>query len=132
LDPILLDLLTNPTVLVLLNLVSFLIGLLIGNWLAINRDRRKERNDAAKAVRAILFEHRRVPSPYDRNPSAFDYDTLERLLPILKRRAFCKAIDRYDESRKAQKRDAVGQAFYVDDASVRASLEKLIRCTEWR
>lgn len=106
--------------------------MLLGNWLAIGRDRRKERNDAAKEVREILFGHRRGPSPYDRSPTAFQYDTLERLLPTLKRRGFRKAIDKYNESRKAQKRDPVGQASYIDDDSVKASLEQLISYTEWR
>jgi hypothetical protein len=102
--------LANP----LFSVASFLLGLLVGNRLAISRDRRKERNDAAQVVRAALMVNLDRPSPMDRSPGIVDLDLLEQRLPRWRRSGFRKAIAHYKESRARYKQDSAGGAYYDD------------------
>jgi hypothetical protein len=49
-------------------LVTGLIGLLIGNRMAIGRDRRKEFNSFIEPIRILLLRERERPTPYSTIP----------------------------------------------------------------
>jgi len=53
----------------LVSLLTFFLGLILGHWLAIVRDKRKEFNKAVTPVRNWLLRAKDSPNPSTRWPS---------------------------------------------------------------
>lgn len=116
---------------ILLSLLTFLIGVLVGNRMSIDRDKRKEFNEAAKPIRAWLLSEVTQPSPYRHHPNVVQIDTFVSYLPFWKRRGFRKAYKRQDCARQeALEKDSMGSVFYKDDSYIRESLNALLPYTE--
>lgn len=60
----------EPLTAIAISTITFLVGLIAGNWLAIGRDRRKEFNAAIGPLRAMLLKERDIPSPVSPRPDA--------------------------------------------------------------
>lgn len=91
----------DQTLFILLtNFISLLAGLLIGNWLAIGRDRRNEFNAIVDPIRAMLLKERADPTPYTPGINDIDADRLHSVLPIWHRRAFSQAWLSYCQNKK--------------------------------
>ena len=91
---------------VLFSALTFLLGLLLGNWLAIGREKRAEFNQAAVTVRAWLLREIAQPAPPSKHPSSIELDTLVSCLPWWRRRRFLSAYRRLVQ--------AQGDAFVQD------------------
>lgn len=113
----------------LLNLLTFFLGLLLGNWLAIGRDRRREFNEAVLPIRKWLLTDVDSPSPYTQWPSAIEIDTFTACLPAWKRSGFRKAIERHRAAHENQSRNESGSVRYADVDAVKAALRECMRYT---
>lgn len=119
--------------LVLLNLVMFLAGLLVGNRLAIGRDKRKEFNETAQPIRAWILREVEQPSPYTPRPNTVEIDAFISNLPFWKRSGFRRVDKRQKSARKdATEQGLAGCVFYKDDNHIKEGLNKLLRYTKRR
>ena len=118
---------------VLLHLVTFLVGLLVGNRMAIGRDKRKEFNEAAQPIRAWVLTEMEGPTPYSRRPNTIEIDAFVSYLPFWKRSGFREAYKREDCARQdAMEQDSCGGVSYKEDNHIKESLNILLRYTERR
>ena len=60
----------NP---LLMSALGFLIGLVLGHWLTLGRDRRKEFNEIATPIRSWLLDELNKPSPPPEVPGRADF-----------------------------------------------------------
>ena len=117
----------------LVSILTFLLGLLLGNWLAIGRDKRKEFNEAAAPIRGWLIKEKDEPNPYTAWPSAQEFDRFAQYLRPWEKAGFMQRLARYRSLHAAaQIQDAVGQVFYSNDSEIRGELNKLFKYTAAR
>lgn len=120
----------NP---VLISLLTFFLGLLLGHWLAIGRDKRKEFNDANFPIRSWLLEEKDGPACYSKWPSVVEFDRFMFLLPFWKRWLFKKHLDVYKELHQSNRiQDGFGSCSYSDDKEIKKVLNKLFGYTSNR
>lgn len=116
-----------------LSLLTFLMGLLLGNWLAVTRDRRKEFIEVAQRVRQNLLAERSKKSPYSSRMTEVDVDLLDRMFYWrLTRHRFRKAIARYQAAHQDTEQDASGQVHYRNPNMIVAAIDDILRFTEPR
>lgn len=114
----------------LFSLLTFLAGLLLGNRMAIGRDRRKEFNVVALSIRSWLIEEAKKPDPYSKRPSNIEIDIFTSYLPICKRKGFRKAYSQQEEERKRLvTTDNYGQTFYKDEKPIIMAVNKCLPYT---
>jgi hypothetical protein len=96
-----------------------LIGFLLGHYLAIGRDRRKELNELIKPVRIMLWFIRDYPFSNAMQPSNIDYRLIREKLPFWKRRGFDRAVKSFEQSKSAykDKRKPDGMGGFINEAS---------------
>lgn len=82
----------NP---ILVNLVTFLAGLIIGHWFAIHRDRRKEFNEVTDRIILKLADQAAEPSVY-KQVLPDDIYLLGRHFNWWQRKKYNKALDNYE------------------------------------
>lgn len=117
----------------LLSILTFLLGLLLGNWLAIGRDKRKEFNEAAAPIRGWLIKEKDAPNPYSACPSAQEFDCFIQCLRPWEKAGFMQRLSRYRSLHaSAQTHDAIGQVFYSNDSEIRGELNKIFKYTAAR
>jgi hypothetical protein len=93
--------------------LAFFVGLGLGHWLALGRDKRSERNDAAQTLRESLIEQLHGLNPHSKIPNPVEIDALDQRLPWFKRKGFRFAFCRYIESRgKWMQDNKLGVPFY--------------------
>lgn len=119
----------------IVNIILFLAGLIIGNWLAIGRDKRKEFNQIAdKVCLALKKQKQRVEenSAVVTRPEENDLEKLKRRISIFKKKSFEESLNRYIDatSSKNWKQDEYGQPFYKDSQKVIQSIEDLLSYTK--
>jgi hypothetical protein len=119
---------------VALSVVTFLIGLIAGNRLALGRDRRKEFNEAAQAIRDTLVMQKKRIRPTSPSPTVVEIDRFEQLLPLWKRRGFRAAFEHYLRSRREceAREPLMGGVVYTDPAPIHASIEHILKYTKLR
>lgn len=114
----------------LISFLTFLLGLILGHWLAIGRDKRKEFNEAVAPVRGWLLGAKDTPNPYLRLPSEQEFDRFIHYLWPWQRSAFRNHLSAYKSLHNSlQVRDAVGQVSYHDDKQIRRELNALFKFT---
>ena len=107
---------------------AFFTGLLIGNWLTIGRDKRREFNEVAIVIREFLISARKHPSPTNRMPTDVQLDAFLIRLPFWKRRGFSKAWTRYKRTRKdGEVRDRIGGVDFKNRDELRECIDYLLR-----
>jgi len=115
----------------ILSLLTFFLGLAIGNRLAIGRDRRKELNEAAKPIRSWLLAEAKSPNPYTKRPSTVEIDLFANCLPFWKRKAFWASFARHDEVRNcARTQDGYGSVSYGNEEEIREVAKKCLTYTK--
>jgi cbb3-type cytochrome oxidase subunit 3 len=115
----------------LIGLLTFLLGLILGNWLAIGRDKRKEFNDAAAPVRAWLLKVKDDPSPSASWPTDQQRDLFVSCLPWWRRRSFRQHWEAYREAHHAalNQDPSTGDTSYNRNSIVKRELAALFRFT---
>lgn len=114
----------------LTSLLTFFLGLVLGHWLAIGRDKRKEFNDAVVPVRNWLLRAKDAPNPYAKWPSDEELDRFIHYLRSWQRAPFRKHLSRYRELHNTQQvQDSYGQASYRSTTEIRCELIKLFKYT---
>ncbi|MEP2447792.1 MAG: hypothetical protein ABJI69_11215 [Balneola sp.] len=117
------------------DLIIFLLGLLLGNWLAIGRDKRKEFNQIADDIYLNLYKEKKALEISNNIPRGPDYDSLETLKrrsSFLKKRALLKVVQEYKKAKSSKKRyDSANQPISYETPEVLIeSIEKLIKKIE--
>lgn len=109
-----------------------LLGLWVGNWQAVNRDRRKEFNAVAERVRPILEKQTDEVTPHSPHPNADDLVRLSHMLPVWKRKKYLDAVASYKASRRAFGADDSGHAHYTDITPILGSVRDLLGHIKYR
>lgn len=118
---------------ILVSLLTFLLGLILGHWLAIGRDKRKEFNKALEPIRVWLLRAKDSPSPYTEWPSEEELDRFIHYLRPWQRASFQKHLGRYKELHHSQQvQDSYGQVSYRNDMEIRHELYNLFKYTRRR
>lgn len=117
----------------LISLLTFLLGLLLGNWLAIGRDKRKEFNEAAAPVLGWLLKAKESPSPYSSWPSSQEIDRFIHYLRPGQRSKFLSRLATYKTLHETmQVQDELGSVSYRDVQAIRNELSQLFKFTRPR
>jgi hypothetical protein len=116
------------------SLVTGLIGLLVGNRMAIGRDKRKEFNAIAEPIRIILLQEREKLSSCSAIPNKVDLVLFRERLPFWKRGAFDRALQNYQKSKSEENlvRDQYGSVFYKNRPLVIHNIDSLLKITKIR
>jgi hypothetical protein len=113
------------------SLLTFFLGLIIGNRLALNRDRRKEYNNFVQPIRSWLLLELKDPSPYRAEPSRMEMDNFIHYLPMWKRKKF---QDYLNDLKKIQEQNSyvndVGQVFYENEEDIKTIIKKCLSYTK--
>ena len=118
----------------IISLLTFFTGLILGNWLSVGRDKRKEFNVAADVLDKILTDERYSPRPN----SAIDFYPFRRVLSKGDLVRFDKCVEEYEKAKTDAPRfysqDCGGLAvvgcFYQDSTPIIAVIDKLLKFTK--
>jgi hypothetical protein len=97
-------------------LVGGLIGFLIGNRFALDRDKRKEFNNLIEPLRHDLIGVKNHPNSKIQGSWMITVALIREKLPIWKRKGFDKAVENYNKSKSDEniERDNMGGFTYKD------------------
>jgi len=97
-----------------------LIGFLIGNRFAINRDKRKEFNDLIEPLRHDLIGVKNNPGSSIMGSWMITVTLIREKLPLWKRKGFDRAVDNFNSSKSEGNiiRDGYGSFEYKDTTRV--------------
>jgi len=87
---------------IIINIIVLIAGILIGNWLAIGRDKRKEFNQIADKVHLALkreSENLRSNGPKYNGPTNDQLELLKRRTVFYKKKGLNNAIKNYKETK---------------------------------
>lgn len=113
-----------------LSLLTFCLGLLVGHRLTLSREKRKEFNEIAQALREILLKERSGPSPNSAGIGKIDADHLESAMPTWKRSSFRKTWEAYRKSKEETFQDSVGQPFYKNPENIISHIDNVLNYTK--
>lgn len=115
---------------VVVGLVTFFLGLILGHRLSLGRDRRKEFNEISQPIRAILMKEKQGPRPLIAGLGALDADQLEFALPYWERRSFRASFIAYQKAKDdAQIRNSIGEVLYKSTDEIVHCVDRLLRYT---
>ncbi len=118
------------------SLLTFFLGLFLGNKLAIGRDRRKEFNEIADEVYTALMRKRAWAENNNvgDGPTMSQLNHLVRRSPVWRRPSIIKSIGIYKEATnsKSYSQDQYGEPFYKDSGSVINSIDQLIKHVHYK
>lgn len=117
------ELLQSPIVPIL----TFLIGLVVGHWFAIHRDKRKEYNELIAPLRKKVASEAFDPSTSIIAITRHDADAIGARLNIVRNFKFMKACERYWKAKEGKQQDKLGQPFHTDENAVRDAAKKLLK-----
>jgi len=118
----------------IISLITFALGLLLGNWMAIGRDKRKEFNEVAEPMAEALMQVRGFPCI----DNTLDFFKFRRVLNRWELFWFDKYLEGYEEAKKNAKIyppenneffAVIGSGRYHDPAQIIKSIDKLLKFT---
>ncbi|GAA5523150.1 hypothetical protein LQ318_16085 [Aliifodinibius salicampi] len=120
---------------IVVNVILFLAGLILGNWLAIGRDKRKEFNEAADEVHFELKKQKeqiKSGRALKRGPEDKQLEKLKRRVPFYRQKSFNESLEKYFNATSSDnwKQDGYGDTSYEDTEKVIDSINNLIQFTE--
>ena len=110
-----------------LSVVTFLIGLVVGNKQAIGRDRRKEFNEVSETAFVVLSKQLGLIAAGSQGESAGDFLLIEAYIPVYERSLFRMHVRRYRVALQGI------STYHVQTGTVtydQAKLKHLARCTK--
>ena len=114
--------------------LTFFLGLILGHWLTLGRDKRKEFNEISSPIRAWILSEIKNPSPNGGYPSAISMDNFESYLnPIARKRfrAACKVMLAARERQSIQDQ-STGEMLYREAGDVGKSFARMLPFTKRR
>lgn len=84
------------------SLISALVGYLVGNRLAIDRDKRREFNDLIDPIRRELMGVKKHPTSNLTGTWGITLSLISEKLPFWKREAFNNAVENYKKSKNSE------------------------------
>lgn len=125
---------TNIVINIVIQVLIFLSGLIIGNRLAIGRDRRKEYNIIAEKIRLGLIKEKEYIIEGNmaiEGTEDTDFKKLMFQLSWYKLRRFNNLLSEYKEIKKKEHyNNKYGGSFYHDSIPVLSSINKLLKFTK--
>jgi len=113
--------------------VTSLGGFLLGNHLALGREKRKEFNDAALPIRAWALRELDGPSPYTKPPTREQIDLFIGCLHAWSRSGFRRAYQAQQQAReRAEYQNSVGEVLYRDTTEIRKCVQACLPYTARR
>jgi len=118
----------------IISLVTGLIGLLVGNWQAIGRDKRKEFNAIAERITIVLLKARERLSPRSEWPNKKDIHFFREALPFWRRRRFDAALRAYIQAHGDVKsaEDEYGDTSYANTSLIAQCIDRLMKLSKKR
>lgn len=112
---------------VLISLLTFLVGLLLGHRFALWRDTRKEFNTKLEPIAKWLHAASTLSLPYPPPPSAYEVDTYLAALRWPKDRTFRKQLDIYKKglTRSEYQDPSTGYRKYRPDPPLEDSVKNM-------
>jgi len=116
-------------------IIGTIIGVLIGNRLALGRERRKEFNELIDPVRTALLRQRNHPRRREIVDDIILFKTRE-MLPFWKRNGFDWAIEQYKKSKETYHKNLIpngmggfeeGEKAIEDKAAISHSADRLLK-----
>jgi hypothetical protein len=106
-----------------------LIGFLIGNRFALDRDKRKEFNNLIEPLRHDLICVRNHPSSEIKGCWMITATLIREKLPIWKRKGFDRVVENYNKSKSEENRilDHMGGFTYKDKARIVHAANSFLR-----
>jgi hypothetical protein len=114
------------------SIVTFVVGLLLGHWLAPGRDNRREFNEAAQPVRDWLLQKEARPSVYGRGPSAIELDTFASCLRTGARKRYDAALHAFRVEQRKAGTNGIGELILEDPEAFSEAVRRLLPFTERR
>ena len=111
---------------------TFLVGLLVGHWFAIHRDKRKEYNELVTPLRKKVSAEARGPCASIVAIGRDDADAISARLNIVRNFKFMKACERYWKAKEGKQHDELGQPFHTDESAVRDAAKNLLKQIKFR
>lgn len=114
-----------------MSLLTFFAGLFLGNRLAIGRDKRKERNDAALPIRSWILSEMKEPNLFKPGPTTDQIDQFAQCLPWWEEHRFVNAMSSFKQIRNDNcSHDEYSQPLYKNVEAVREAAEKCLPFTK--
>ena len=120
---------------IVVGLLTFFLGLLLGHRMSLWRDRRKEFNEVAAKIRVALKSRRNSPRTGFGTAGKIETKDMEVFIHLLgswKRARFQRAWRLYEEECPRIKQDASGQTFYENPEAIAAAIDRVIPYTVLR
>jgi hypothetical protein len=109
----------NPAV---WSVLTFLLGVLFGHWVALHRDKRKEYNEIVDRLRKQML------TSTHNSLSALDVDRLKPLMSFWKHRQLHRAIDSHHATLNAAvEQDRTGELHYLNEPEIERTSKALLR-----
>lgn len=108
--------------------IGVLIGYLVSNRLAIDRDLRREFN-LIEPIRLTLLNARNYPTSNLKEPIYITFALVREKLPLWKRKGFDMAVENYKKSKSDENRDpdGMGGFSHKDTARIVHAVNDLLR-----
>lgn len=112
--------------------LTFLIGMIVGHWLTIIRDKRKEYNELVAPLRKEISAEASRPSIHRMAIGRDDMDALCARINCFMKLKLIEACERYWNSKERQDYDEIGQPFHPDEEAIRQAANKLLDTIPYR
>jgi len=107
------------------SIISFGLGLFLGHWLAVHRDRRKKFNEIADRLYLFFDAEERRPSTLTIIPGT-DLTLFQRHLGWLKQWQYKRALKSYEKAQtESRYQDRAGEILYKDTENIKKAAHKL-------
>jgi len=90
------------------SILTFFLGLILGHWLALGRDKRKEFNEAASDIYGKVYDYLKTNSKHHL-PTLKELELFAKFIPIYRRKKYLNLVSLYGEGLVKDK-----EAYYFD------------------
>ena len=118
---------------VIVGLITFFLGLILGHRLTLGRDKRKEFNVIVIPIRGYLMDVKHDPRPVHKTPSKMEIDRFIRELPFWRRKTFNLKWNQYiKEAGEDIGRDSYGGTSYKHPETISSHADGLLKFTKYK